>query len=152
MIMRTIKLHITINVMTLLDNDEIARATKLLDDCLEKVIMQVDQYVFLNISQSILIFVCILVPQKMNSVQLQWKCRAWGFLIIMRTPRKWMFYSVESNPIQCSKSPMEIWTTSLLEKYGDYDFGCQEVTEILLCAISEKDDEGFYKKIASVKF
>lgn len=42
--------------------------------------------------------------------------------------------------------------TSLLEKYAEYDFGCQEASEILLCAMSEKDDEGFYKKIASVKF
>lgn len=41
--------------------------------------------------------------------------------------------------------------TSILEKYADYDFGSQEVTEILLSSMSEKDSEGFYKTIASVK-
>lgn len=42
--------------------------------------------------------------------------------------------------------------TALLEKYADYDFGSQEVKEILLSKMSEKDDDGFYKTIASVKF
>lgn len=42
--------------------------------------------------------------------------------------------------------------TTILEKYKNYDFGSQEVNEILLSAMSEKDDDGFYKKIGSVKF
>lgn len=42
--------------------------------------------------------------------------------------------------------------TALLEKYADYDFGSQEVKEILLSKMSEKNDDGFYKTIASVNF
>lgn len=42
--------------------------------------------------------------------------------------------------------------TAILEKYKNYNFGSQEVNEILLSAMFEKDDDGFYKKIASVKF
>lgn len=41
--MRPIKLHITINVMTLLDDHDMARATQLLNDCVEKVILCVIQ-------------------------------------------------------------------------------------------------------------
>lgn len=40
---------------------------------------------------------------------------------------------------------------AILEKYCEHDFGSQVVTEILLSSRSEKDSDGFYKTIASVK-
>lgn len=42
--------------------------------------------------------------------------------------------------------------TAILEKYKNYDFGSQEVDEIVLSSMSEMDSDGFYKKIASVTF
>lgn len=48
--------------------------------------------------------------------------------------------------------PKTFDATSILEKYADYNFGSQDVNEILLSSMREKDSDGFYKKIASVKF
>lgn len=42
--------------------------------------------------------------------------------------------------------------TPILEKYADYEFGSQEVNEILLSSMREKDDDGYYQKIASIEF
>lgn len=42
--------------------------------------------------------------------------------------------------------------TTILEKYTNYNFGGQEVNEILLSSMQAKDSDGFYKTIASVKF
>lgn len=42
--------------------------------------------------------------------------------------------------------------SSILERFADYDFGSQEVNEIQLSSMREKDDDGYYKTISSVKF
>lgn len=42
--------------------------------------------------------------------------------------------------------------SSILEKFAEFEFGVQEVNEILLSSMLVKDDEGYYKEIASIKF
>lgn len=50
------------------------------------------------------------------------------------------------------RKPKTFDATTILEKYADYEFGSQEVTEILLSSMAESDSDGFYKTIASVQF
>lgn len=40
----------------------------------------------------------------------------------------------------------------ILEQYADFDFGCQEVKQIHLAVMSQKDPHGFYKCISSIEF
>lgn len=42
--------------------------------------------------------------------------------------------------------------TTILEKYANYNFGTQTITEIHLCFLLDKDEDGRKKKIYSVKF
>lgn len=40
----------------------------------------------------------------------------------------------------------------ILEQYADFEFGSQEVNQIHLALMSQKDADGFYKCIASIEF
>lgn len=40
----------------------------------------------------------------------------------------------------------------IMEQYANFEFGSQEVNQIHLAAMSQKDPDGFYKCIASIKF
>lgn len=42
--------------------------------------------------------------------------------------------------------------THIMEQFGAAEFGCQEVNQILLVKMNEKDPDGFYKRIASLDF
>lgn len=55
----------------------------------------------------------------------------------------------------CERSfhkPKTFDATTILDKYANYNFGEQEVNEILLSSMQAKDSDGFYKTIASIKF
>lgn len=40
----------------------------------------------------------------------------------------------------------------IMEQYSNFEFGSQEVNQIYLAAMSQKDPDGFYKCIASIQF
>lgn len=42
--------------------------------------------------------------------------------------------------------------TEIFKQYADYEFGCQEINQILLVSMNQKDPDGFYKSIASIEF
>lgn len=42
--------------------------------------------------------------------------------------------------------------TQILEQYADFAFGSQEVNQIHLSVMSQKDPDGFYKCIACIEF
>lgn len=86
---------------------------------------------------------CSVVP----NFNMRGMCRSFG----MKSPRK------RTNEDQDDEYPTKsvligsFDASSILEKYHDYDFGSQDVTEILLSSRTEEDSDGFPKTIASVK-
>lgn len=55
--------------------------------------------------------------------------------------------------VKYSKNKIKnIDATHIFEKYGDFEFGSQEINDIHLAAMQYTDPDGFYKCIASIEF
>ncbi|XP_031620842.1 uncharacterized protein LOC116339226 isoform X2 [Contarinia nasturtii] len=164
--MKQKKLHITFGVMLLTDADNHNRAKQILNDCHENIVKPViSNYGKITINVHGLEIMkgnpnkARVVYAKIESEALQKVADGITTAFIdaglakQESNRNAVKLHMTVINVKYTKNKTKsIDATHILEHYGDFEFGSQDVNHIHLASMQHSDTDGFYRCIASIEF